>query len=428
LDSWFYESCRLEVETRLAQEKTQAEKRDARIESIEAELKSCSTSRRRTYKLHESLGQLKKRQGKKRTFGGLDTLRRISYLSNSAVKNQAELQQLKQKYQENRILPICSIGETPQKSNRKVEFDLENQKMIFKPDRNTKFCAEFYCSRKQQFVLNQLQARVGTLAMTVKMDSKYVWLTFDEEKLAGYEFKLNDYRKAIKNITDKAQKKEIYKAFAAEQRTRKLENKQANRYLAVDLNPEYVGISVVDKQKDESLKVIHKKCVDLSGLNTKMGLSSMDEKQIAQNQKRRFEICEVWKYIFDLVQHYKVASFVCEELKFKPQNVNEKSAVANRKTKNLWHRTLSQNLIQKYCNVLGVEKVEVLSAYSSFVGNIQHPHFDPVNASLEIARRGVVKYCKGSSIFPPCISLVWMFQEIQYKVGKQPTNTLSLRD
>jgi hypothetical protein len=132
-----------------------------------------------------------------------------------------------------------------------------------------------------------------------------------------------------------------------------------------------------------------------------MGLSSTDSDQVAQNHKRRFELCERWKYLFRLATHYNVATFASEDLDFKPETDNTSSAEANRKTNNLWHRELTQNLIQKYCNTLGIENVSVIAAYSSFVGNIQHADFDPISASLEIARRGIVKYTKGSSIFPP---------------------------
>ncbi|MEO0044090.1 MAG: hypothetical protein RL329_3538 [Bacteroidota bacterium] len=240
----------------------------------------------------------------------------------------------------------------------------------------------------------------------MRLSESFVWITYDEERLAGYEFKTNDSKKEVKKVakTDKEGRKTLFQQYLAEQKGRKLANKQANRSLAVDLNPEYIGFSVVETQADQSLKVLHKGVLDCSRLNTRMGLSSTDPDQVAQNHKRRFELCELWKYLFKLATHYKVATFVSEDLVFKPENNNASSAEANRKTKNLWHRGLTRNLIQKYCNTLGIENVAVLAAYSSFVGNIQHPDFDPISASLEIARRGIVKYTKGSSIFPPLTS------------------------
>jgi hypothetical protein len=406
LDSWFYESCCTEVKTKIAQEETHQKKQAAQIQSLEKELKETKPEGRKgkgkTFRLHRKLAYLQSRQGKKITFGSLATLRRISFLSNDRAQNQSEITELQKKYQEYRVLPIYSIGEAPQKSNRKFGFDFENQKIIFKPDKETKYNIFFHASKKQQKVLNQLQSRLGELPISVRLSEQWVWITYDEEKLAGYEFKTHEYKKEARNLekNDKEGRKALFQQYLAEQKGRKFANKKENRYFAVDLNPEHVGFSIVEKQTDESLRVIHKAVLDGSKLNPRRGFRSTDEAQVGQNHKRRFELCELWKYLFRLAHHYKVAYFVSEDLEFQPENENTQSREANRKTKNLWHRELTQKLIQKYCNTLGIEKIEVIPAYSSFIGNIQHEDFDPISASLEIARRGIVKYTKGSSIFP----------------------------
>jgi hypothetical protein len=406
LDSWFYESCCTEVKTKIAQEETHQEKQAAQIQSLEQELKETKPEgrkgKRKTFRLHQKLGYLQSRQGKSITFGGLTTLRSISFLSNDRARNQSEITELQKKYQEQRVLPIYSIGEAPQKSNRKFGFDFPNQNLIFKPDKETKYNLSFHASKKQQTVLNQLQSRLGELPISVRLSEQFVWITYDEEKLAGYEFKIHEFKKEARKLekTDKEGRKALFQQYKNEQKGRKLANKKENRYFAVDLNPEQVGFSIVEKQSNESLRVIHKGVLDCSNLNTRMGLSSTDPAQVGQNHKRRFELCELWKYLFQLAHHYKVAYFVGEDLEFQPENDNTKTSDANRKNKNLWHRELTQNLIQKYCNILGIESVSVIAAYSSFVGNIQHADFDPISASLEIARRGIVKYTKGSSIFP----------------------------
>jgi hypothetical protein len=407
LDSWFYESACIEVKTKLAQEKTHSEKQADQIRSLEKELRETNPEgrkgKRKTFRLHRKLSYLQSRQGKSITFGGLNTLRRISFLSNDAEQNALEIVQLQKKYQEQRVLPIYSVGEVPQKSNRKFDWDLPNQKLFFKPDKKTKIPIEFHVSKKQQKVLNLLQSRIGELPISVRLSEEWVWITYDEERLAGYEFKKNEYQKEVQKLpkTDKEGRKTLFQKYLEEQKSRKLANKKENRYLAVDLNPEHIGFSIVEKASNAPPKVLHKGVLDCSNLNTRMGVSSTDETQGAQNHKRCFELCELWKYLFRLAQHYKVAFFVGEDLEFKPENDNTKSSEANRKTRNLWQRELTQNLIQKYCNTLGIENVSVIAAYSSFVGNIQHEDFDPISASLEIARRGIVKYNKGSSIFPP---------------------------
>jgi IS605 OrfB family transposase len=191
------------------------------------------------------------------------------------------------------------------------------------------------------------------------------------------------------NKSDKEKRTKIAKSYYKEQEQRQLANKVKDRICAVDLNPEYIGFNITDKNK-----VLFKQVINLTKLNTKLKLSSSDLKQIKQNNKRKHEIREVWKYIFDICKHYKVAKFAMEELNFK-EVVNTSAKEANYKTKNVWHRTLTTDLITKYCNTLGIQLVEVNPAYSSFIGNIKHNYYDPLNASLEIARRGRTKYLKG---------------------------------
>ena len=408
LDSWFFESCKTEVKMKLSQNETQRKKQLLQIQSIEKELLNNNfegkKGKRKKFYLTEKLGYLKEKQAKKITFGGLSNLQKISFLSNEKEENQEELSLVKAKYYKQRIIPIYSIGEAPQKSNRKFSFDFLHQQILFKPDKNTKIAVDFHCSKNQLKNLEKLQTYIGIMPVSVRLDNDFVWISFDEEKLNNYEFKQNEYFRELKNLSKqentKELRKEIYKKFITEQRERKLINKLNNRYLAVDLNPEFIGFCVVDKAQNGEINEVYKECLDLSNLNTKTRLSSTDKKQIKQNNKRKFELCEAWRYIFELATHFKVAYFVSEELEFKAKSYNENSTIANYKTKNIWHRTLTTNLINKYCNSLGIEKIGVIAAYSSFIGNIQHIYFDPISASLEIARRGTVKYDKGSSIFP----------------------------
>ena len=91
---------------------------------------------------------------------------------------------------------------------------------------------------------------------------------------------------------------------------------------------------------------------------------------------------------------YKVGYFVLEQLNFREKNVNENFKEANRKCRNIWHRGVTGSLINKYCNILGIQKVEVNPCYSSFIGNIQNSYFDPISSSVEICRRGILKFKK----------------------------------
>jgi IS605 OrfB family transposase len=408
LDSWFYESCKIDVKTKLAKNTTQKTKQLVYIENIKKELSNTKfegkRAKRKEYRLHQKLVYLEKRIHKPIVFGGLVNLQKISRLANDKEINQAELNVAKSVYKTQRILPIYSVGQANCDGNRKFDFQFNKQQIVFKPNVKTKIQIDYICSKTQQVVLEKLQLYLGDQPISVRLNNDYIWISFDEEKLNNFEFKQNEYFKELKSLTKVENtaeiRKEIYKKYIAEQKDRQLKNKLNNRYLAVDLNPEFIGFCIVDKMLDGSIINAHLECIDLSNLSTKLKLSSTDPKQKYQNNKRKFEICEAWKYIFKLASHYKVAHFVVEELEFKEKSVNVNASEANMKTRNIWHRTLTTNLINKYCNSLGIEQILVNPAYSSFIGNIQHEYFDPLNASLEIARRGIVKYNKGSSIFP----------------------------
>ena len=54
------------------------------------------------------------------------------------------------------------------------------------------------------------------------------------------------------------------------------------------------------------------------------------------------------------------------------------------------------NIIKRRCNEKGIILEEVNPCYSSFIGNIQYGYIDSVNASIEIGRRGLLKYVSGT--------------------------------
>lgn len=402
LDSCFINSIKSEAETLYKKLETFNRKKTEKISEIEKIIENKSyKDKKHLYKLKNKLAYLKKSINHKIVFGGRALLQEVTKLKqefnktgdiNTYNRYSSKLNKFKTK----RLLPIYSLGDIYQKSNRKFNFDLSNDKLIFKPDRKTKINIEFICSNKQQSILNKIQENIGLMPISVRLDNKHVYIIFNEEKLFNYEFKKLDYVKEIKNTKDKEIKKDIFKKYIAEQNSRKIVNKVENRYCAVDLNPQYIGLSIVDK---EGFKIIHKEVIDLTKLGTKLKLSNIDKVQLKQNNKRKHEITIAWKHIFDICNHYKVSNFIMEDLNFKDKPVNTEGKEFNRKTKNLWHRTLTTQLINKYCNMNGINLIEVNPAYSSFIGNLTYEYFDPLAASLELARRGMTKYDKNNKQF-----------------------------
>jgi len=354
--------------------------------------KECNT--KKIYKLNRKLKIIDKNLSKNIVFGNKSTLQKLSFLNNDKINNQNKITEIKKEYQTGRLIPFLLGGEEYHHSNRKINFFLNDGYVIYKPNKKTKIKIEFNVNNNYQKKLNQLQDNIGNLPISVKINNEFIFFIYDEEKLNNYHLNIKERDKQIKGKS-KEQIKEIYKTFYHEQENRKIKNKLINRYCGIDLNPEHIGLSIIDKT-NERVKEIYKCNFDLSLLNTSLKLSSTDPSQIYQNNKRKHEIKEIWKNIFKTLTHFKVSHLAIEELNFKKEIINDNNKIANKKTKNLWHRSLTNNLINKYCNELGIIKIEVNPAYSSFIGNIQHNYIDPINSSLEICRRGIFKYHKNS--------------------------------
>jgi len=424
LDSWFFQSCKIEVKTKLDQKETfdnqnKIELANLEKELLEDEFEEGKKGRRRKFKVQQKIKNLKSSIGRDITFGTRDLLQRISFLSNPISKNILkdkseeeikglegkrikDLEECKKEYQEARVLSIYSIGHAKENGNRKFKFDFKNKKVIFKPECGKKIEIEFYCSEKQHEELCKLQEMIGELPISVQLNNEYICLIFDEEKLAGYAFNEKEYKKERNNIPkeDIQAIKECGKKWKIEKESRMIIGKINGRWLCLDLNPFYIGFAILQKVGESDFKIIYAECISFENLNTKLGLSTEDVKQIKQNNKRIHELYEVWKYIFNKARHFGVSACAIENLGFEKESINEHAKEANRQTKNLWHRTRTVNVVKKYCAERGIKLVPVPTPYSTFVGNIKYNYFDPVNAAIEIGRRGITKYLKGF-FYPP---------------------------
>ena len=453
LNVFMYDCCVEDVKTKLKQYETNQKNKVKELESITKELEENDfkgkRGRTKKYSLLKKQRYLQRTLGKNSCFGGKANLRKITKYSQfiqsldkqikvesektklaNLVKQKEEsldlLSKVKEEFHENRKLGIYIIGAANKVGNRNYNFDLTNNKLTFKPNKDNHVDIEFYEPRGKKLVqtLSVLQAMSDErmIPLTVRLTADKVYITYNEELIAGYSFDQKGCTTEQKGVVDKEVRTEIFKKYKAEQDSRKLKDKLPYRYMSVDLNPFEIGLTVADI-KGNNFTLVYKEVIKLDGLSTKLGLSSDHPKTIKQNNKRKFELTEAWAYIFRKAVHYRVGRFVMEDLDFKPTKLDSKEG--NRQTKNLWHRTLTTNLISKYCNQLGIIKIEVNPCYSSFIGNLVYKEYDPIAASLELMRRGMVKYIKGSTIYPPFTritneSLAHLFSET---IGSGGTTT-----
>ena len=282
------------------------------------------------------------------------------------LKNIISKEQFKQK----RLSPIYSIGEVINKSvkgNRKfhIEQDLEN--IIFKPNKSTKINLKLIGLNKRKQILSKLYQKQERkeIKIAYKLDLEYIYVIFDETDIYNYETKF------IKN-----------------------------RVLALDLNPNYIGWSIVDWKSESEFDVIKSGVYSIKKLNDidfdlkNKGYSSESNERKYISVKRNYETLQIVKNIVNKSIYYKCQIISIEELNIKSSD-KELGKRFNKLVNNSWCRNAFVNNLTKRCNIHNIKLLKVKPEYSSFIGNFLYRSLnlpDMVLASIEIGRRAYEFY------------------------------------
>ena len=270
----------------------------------------------------------------------------------------------KDEFQIKKLRPLYSVGESDKKGNRKFSIITENH-IIFKPTREEHFLLEINPSRNYQKYLLELSDLVNQKKMPIdfKLDLNYIYITFDLNKL-----------KSERIISEKIK----------------------DRYFAIDMNPNYVGYTVIDWIDGQNYKIVDKGCFSLKDLNDYddslkgKGFSSESKERKYISDKRNYEISDIAHKLERIANHYQCEFFVMEDLSI-PSKDNGKGKRFNRLCNQQWCRNRFCNILKKLCKLDKIKILEVIPNYSSFIGNLVYrseklPDF--ILASIEISRRG----------------------------------------
>lgn len=265
-----------------------------------------------------------------------------------------------------RMFPIGIQGEKLHKGNRLFMFDLGNQRLTYKPSKDRHVEIQFLPMKKKiAYELAKVQELAGQnkITVSVRLSDKYVWLTYDESLIYDVRYK-------------------------------KLGRKKV---LGIDMNPNYIGLSVIEFDRNDEFKVLHKQVFDLSNLTISSGKASTDNSSKYLTNKMRHETIAIAHEISKLVNVWKCKTIAIEDLSIKP-NDQKKGKKLNKLCNNKWERQLFVTKLKMLANLHEFKLVEVNPTYSSIVGNFAYGNEntpDMVAASIEIARRAYKKFEKG---------------------------------
>lgn len=245
----------------------------------------------------------------------------------------------KEEFKLNKYLPLVNYGEKLQKGNRKFKIDLENDKVIFKLNRN-KHIDLILPNLKQNIYKELLNLenlmKESKISVSFKIDKSNLFISY--EPLIQQKIELKD-----------------------------------NRILGIDLNPDNLGISILEF-KNLEYEIIYKSSIDLTKIN-----------KMTKN-KRDTELIYVSKQIVQVMKSFSVGNISIEDLSMKSKDHGKGKRL--NKLLNGWNRNLLVNNLIKRSKIEGIKVYQTNAAYTSFVGNLMYEYVDSVNASIEIARRG----------------------------------------
>ena len=274
-----------------------------------------------------------------------------------------------------RFYPLCSYGEKKSGTksvhgNRKFKLSDDLTFITLKlKERKIKINLPKYLHSNIKYILKKIYKHqiLDDTPITYKIDYNYVYIQFDESIILNKNNNLN---------------------------------KIQNRILSLDLNPNYIGWSIVDWKSENEFNVIKSGVYSIKNLNDKdfnlknKGYSSDSNERKYISDKRNFETLQIVKNIVNKSIYYKCQVISIEDLNIKSSDF-DKGKRLNKLVNNSWCRTIFVNNLTKRCNIFNIKLLKVKPEYSSFIGNFLYRSLnlpDMVLASIEIGRRGYEFY------------------------------------
>ena len=304
--------------------------------------------------IYEAKGLIKRNGENKVIFGGKKLF--IQRCQNKITKEE---------FHKQKQIPIYRVGQVNYKGNSKFSIITEEY-ILFKPTRNEHILLTLESVgknyQKRLLKLSEL-ANQKKISIDFRLDLEYIYISFDLNKL-----------KSERIVSDKIK----------------------DRCFSIDLNPNYIGYTVIDWIDGQNYKIIDKGCFSLKKLNDcddslfGKGFNSESKERKYITNKRKYETIDISHKLVKIANHYCCEYFIMEDLVISSKD-NKKGRKFNKKCNNQWDRNLIVNQIKKVCKLDKIKVLEIAPNYSSFIGNLVYRDerlFDPCLSSIEISRRG----------------------------------------
>ena len=305
--------------------------------------------------IYDSKTLINKNKEKKIIFGGRK-------LFIERIKNNIS----KEDYQIKKLRPLQIVGAKYNKGNCKFQI-LSEKEILFKPNKEEHFILHLenvgknYEKKLKALFIAQNNC---LLPITYKLSKDYVYISFD--------------------ISQIEESRHIFK-------------KKNDRIFSIDMNPNYIGWTIVDWKSNNKYEVIKAGVISLKDLNdyeNSLNVSSDSKEKLYITNKRKYEVIQITYQLVKMANHYRCKIFGMEDLNIKSSD-KEKGRKFNKLCNNQWCRNTFVNVLTKLCSLYDIHLQKVVANYSSFEGNIiyrQERLPDMCLSSIEIGRRAFEFY------------------------------------
>lgn len=269
-------------------------------------------------------------------------------VSFNKLKNGNKSPEVKQKWIDSRTYGMFIRGSSSDSGNRKAKLDIENSGLYVWVNAKNKIFIPIQMTTRQKQVLLQIQNKSKTKKsyFNIRINKNSIDIVFSLEEL-------------IKTKQPK---------------------KIKGRILAIDSNPDELGIVVYDQKSN---KILHKTIIDVAKVNRING-----DNPISTN-KRHYEKFNIGKKIVNIAKSFHCSFIAVEDLTIKSKD-HSKGIRFNRIVNNTWNRGIYDQAITKWARIENIDIIKVYAGYSSLVGCLQNPdEFDSIAAAIEVAKRGI---------------------------------------